>query len=238
MAEITIFVAFIAGILSFLSPCILPLVPAFIAYISGVSADQIKSGAYNRSEIFTNSIFFVLGFSVIFSILGVIVNTIFSGIAYDFRIWLGRIGGTVIILFGLYILGVLKLPFLDRERKFSVKKTGYRHLTSFLFGAAFAAGWTPCIGVILGAVLTLAITQPVNSFYLLAAYSLGLGMPFLLAGLFTAQAAEFINRSGRFMKYFNLVAGIFLVVIGVLVFTGNLAQVANLALPAETLARG
>lgn len=238
MAEISIFVAFIAGILSFLSPCILPLVPAFIAYISGVSADHFKSKDYKKSEVFVNSALFVLGFSVIFSILGIIVNTIFSGIAYDFRIWLGRIGGTVIILFGLYILGVLKLSFLDKERKFLVKRTKYRYLTSFLFGAAFAAGWTPCIGVILGAVLTLAITQPVDSFYLLLAYSLGIGIPFLFVGMFTAQASELISKSGRLMKYFNLVAGIFLVIIGILVFTGQLAAVANLALPAGLLTKG
>ncbi len=237
MAEITLFVAFIAGVLSFASPCILPLVPAFIAYMSGVSVDQIKSKNYKRSEIFINSVFFVLGFSVIFSILGIIINTIFAGIAYDFRIWLSRVGGTVMILFGLYMLGILKLSFLDKEHKFRVRKTRFRYLTSFLFGSAFAAGWTPCIGAILGAVLTLAITQPVNSLYLLIAYSLGIGIPFLFVGMFTAQASEIINRSGKFMKYFNLAAGIFLVIIGILVFTNQLAAIANLVLPTELLAK-
>lgn len=238
MAEITIFVAFVAGILSFLSPCILPLVPAFIAYISGVSIDQIKSNSYKRAEIFSNSVLFVLGFSAVFSVLGIVVNTIFSGIAYDFRIWLGRVGGAVVILFGLQMLNVLKLPFLGRERKFAVKRTKFRHLTSVLFGAAFAAGWTPCIGTILGAVLAIAITQPVDSLYLLFAYSLGLGMPFLLVGMFTAQASEFINKSGRFMRYFSLVAGIFLVAIGILVFTNQLSAVANFVMPAGLLAKG
>ncbi|MBI3413198.1 MAG: cytochrome C biogenesis protein [Candidatus Aenigmarchaeota archaeon] len=234
MAELSIFIAFVAGVLSFLSPCILPLVPAFIAYISGISFDRIKSGNYHRPEVFINAALFVLGFSLVFSILGVIVHTIFAGIAFELRLLLSRLGGVFVILLGLYLIGILKLPFLDREHRLRIK-TRYRYLTSFLFGVAFAAGWTPCIGAILGAVLTLAITEPVNSFYLLLAYSAGIGMPFLLTGLFTSQAMDIIAKSGRFMKYFTLISGIFLVIIGILVFTGQLAAVANLVLPASIL---
>ncbi len=238
MSDVTISIAFIAGILSFASPCILPLVPAFIVYMSGVSADHLKSENYSRPAVFVNSLFFVFGFSAVFSIFGVLVGTIFSGFTYDFRIWLGRIGGSVVVLFGLYMLGIVKMPFLDRERKIRVKNTGYRHITSFIFGAAFAAGWTPCIGVILGSVLALAVTQPVDSFYLLIAYSMGLGTPFLLVGLFTARASELIKKSGNAMKYFNLLAGIFLIAVGILVFTNQLSAVANLSLPAGLLSKG
>ncbi len=238
MSEITLFIAFVAGILSFASPCILPLVPAFIAYMSGVSADNLKSKGYSRSAVFVNSLFFVLGFSAVFSILGVLVGTVFSGVAYDFRVWLGRIGGSVIILFGLYILGLIKIPFLDNEHKVRVKNTGYRHLTSFIFGAAFAAGWTPCIGAILGAVLALAITQPLDASYLLISYSLGLGVPFLLVGLFTGRASELIKKSGNAMKYFSVLAGIFLIIVGFLVFTNQLSAVANLSLPSGILSKG
>ncbi|MBI2085521.1 MAG: sulfite exporter TauE/SafE family protein [Candidatus Aenigmarchaeota archaeon] len=238
MSEITIFIAFVAGVLSFASPCILPLVPAFIAYMSGVSADNLKSKNYNRSAVFLNSLFFVFGFSAVFSILGVLIGTVFSGVAYDFRIWLGRIGGLVVIAFGLYILGFIKIPFLDKEHKIRAKATKYRYLTSFIFGAAFAAGWTPCIGAILGAVLALAIAQPLDASYLLISYSLGLGMPFLLVGLFTGRASELIKNSGNIMKYFNVLAGIFLIMIGFLVFTNQLSAFANLALPAGILSKG
>ncbi|MBI4177555.1 MAG: cytochrome C biogenesis protein [Candidatus Aenigmarchaeota archaeon] len=233
MAEITLFIAFIAGVLSFASPCILPLVPAFIAYISGVSADHLRRGG-RRPEIFVNSVLFVLGFSIVFSILGVIINTAFSGIAHDIRIWLGRLGGAAIILFGLYLIGIFKLPFLDRERKIRVK-SHHRYVTSFLFGVAFAAGWTPCIGAILGSILVIAITQPASSFYLLLAYSAGIGVPFILAGLFTEQATSLIAKHGKYMKYFTVVSGAFLVAVGFLVFTGQLAAIANLSLAAGLL---
>ena len=177
----------------------------------------------------------MLGFSIVFSILGVVVNTIFAGIALDLKVWLSRIGGVFIVLLGLYLMGILKVPFLDKEHKIRIK-TRYKYITSFLFGVAFAAGWTPCIGIILGAVLTLAITEPLNSFYLLIAYSFGIGMPFLLVGIFTSQAMDLIARSGKVMKYFTIISGVFLVLVGILVFTGQLAAVANLALPADVFA--
>lgn len=233
MAEITLFIAFIAGVLSFTSPCILPLVPAFIAYMSGVSADHLRQRA-KKPDAFVNSVLFVLGFSLVFSIMGVVINTAFSGIAGDARAWLGRIGGAAIILFGLHLAGVLKLPFLGRDRKIQVK-AHHRYLTSFLFGVAFAAGWTPCIGAILGSILVIAITQPETSFYMLLAYSMGLGVPFILAGLFTEQATGLIARYGNLMKYFTIVSGTFLVAVGVLVFTGQLEAIANLALAADML---
>src|SRR3989338_7094961 len=127
-------------------------------------------------RVFYCSVFFVLGFSLVFSIVGVLLQSALANISYELQKWLSRIGGAVIILFGLFLLGLLKIPFLEQEHKFHVKrKFGSAYLTSFVFGAAFAVGWTPCVGAVLGAVLTLAVTQPGTAFWLLIAYTLGLG---------------------------------------------------------------
>jgi len=225
MNEVNIAVAFIAGVVSFLSPCVLPLIPGFLAYLAGGATSEAKP---NRSEIFINSLFFVLGFSVVFAALGVLLNTILSAIAYDISTWLSRIGGVIIIIFGLYLTKLIKIPWLDREHKMKINtKSGSHYLTSFLFGLAFATGWTPCVGAALGAILALAATQPGLAFSLLFSYSLGLGLPFLVLGLFTAQASRFINRFGRVVGYINIAFGILLIILGILVFTQSLNLIAS-----------
>ncbi len=189
-----------------------------------------------RWDIFLASVFFVLGFSVVFALLGVLLQSVLAGSSYTVQRWLGRVGGTVIILFGAYLLGLLDIEFLQREHKLDVKrKFSSRNLTSFVFGAAFAVGWTPCVGAVLGAVLTLAATQPSIAFFLLLAYSLGLGIPFLLVGLFTNQARRFIRSAGPWIQYLNYVFGVVLIGLGVLVFTNQLSRVANLALASDIL---
>ncbi len=189
-----------------------------------------------QSEIFINSIFFVLGFSLIFSLVGVLLQSILSGIAYSAQNWLARIGGTIIILFGLYLLGIIKLSFLDKEYKLKVKrKFRYAYMTSFLFGAAFAVGWTPCVGAVLGTILTLAITSPTSAFALLFAYSMGLGMPFLFVGLFTSFSSGLIRKAGPKLKYVNYAFGIILILLGILVFTNNLSKIANIPFLSEIL---
>ncbi len=233
MANATLIIAFLAGVLSFLSPCVLPLIPAFFSYMSGVSNLEEKQRKA-QAIIFANSVFFVIGFSVVFALLGVLINSLLAGIGYDLKVWAGRIGGLVIILFGLYVVGILKLGFLDAEHKLHPRKFRSSYLTSFVFGATFAAGWTPCVGAILGSIFTLAITQPGSAFYMLLAYSLGLGLPFLLVGLFTRQFYALISKSQAFLRYFNIATGILLIIIGVLVFTGNLARIASFA-PVQSL---
>ena len=225
MTELNIFIAFVAGVISFLSPCVLPIIPGFLAYLAGGSTID---GKPNRKEIFLNSLFFVFGFSFVFALLGVLLNTVLEAIAYDAQIWLSRIGGVIIIVFGLYLTKLIKIPWLDREHKLSVKfKFKSRYLTSFLFGLAFAAGWTPCVGAALGAILALAATNPATAFWLLLSYALGLGLPFLVVGLFTSQATAFIGRFGKALIYFNIVFGIILVILGILVFTQTLSLIAN-----------
>ena len=224
MADITIIAAFIAGIISFISPCVLPLIPGFLAYLSGTSIGK------DRWKIFLNSVFYVLGFSSVFSLLGVLLNTILESISYSVELWLSRLGGLIIIIFGLYMLKIINIPFLDTEHAFKVKKFHISYITSFVFGAAFAVGWTPCVGAVLGSVFALSVTQPGLSFILLFSYSLGLGLPFLLVGLFSEQAIRVIRKLGPFLKYFNVIVGILLVILGILVFTQTLNIVANFSI--------
>ena len=187
-------------------------------------------------DIFVHSIFFVLGFSIIFSLVGVLLQSVFSKVAYTAQNWLGYVGGSIIILFGLYLLGLLKIEFLERDHKLQVKKRfKYAYVTSFVFGAAFAVGWTPCVGAVLGAVLTLAITNPSTAFFLMLAYSLGLGIPFLLVGLFTNQAQHLISKAGKWITYGKYVFGVILIAMGVLVFANQLSRVANLAFASNIL---
>lgn len=226
MAEVTIFFAFAAGILSFLSPCILPLIPAFLAYLSGTTIEEVEKSK-KKLNVLLNAVFFVLGFSLVFSLIGVLLNTVLLNVGYDIRIWLSRIGGIIIIAFGLYLLGLLKLPFLNVEHKVRPKKFKYSYLTSFAFGVAFAAGWTPCVGAVLGSILTLALTSPGIAFNLLFSYSIGLGIPFLLAGVFLSQTLSIISKAGPFLRYFNYLMGVILIILGILVFTQYLPRIAS-----------
>lgn len=179
-------------------------------------------------NIFLSSVFFVLGFSLVFSLVGVLLQTVLSNVSYTVQEWLGRIGGVIIIAFGLFLLGLFTPSFLQAEHKFSVRRFRSHFLTSFLFGAAFAVGWTPCVSAALGAILALATTQASSAFLLLFAYTLGIGIPFLLVGLFTTQAQALISRAGKGLLYFQYVFGIILILLGVFIFVGQLNRIANL----------
>lgn len=230
MVELTLFGAFAAGLASFLSPCVLPLVPAFVAYLSGTSAAEVKQDkARAKAAIFINTVLFVAGFTLVFALLGALINSVLINISYTVKDVLAKAGGIIIILLGLVLLGIIKPAFLQQEHKLRLKGLKPSYFTSFLFGAAFAVGWTPCVGAILGAILTLALTQPSIAFWLLFAYGLGLGLPFIAVGLFTSRATELINRYQNVMKYVSIAAGAILIILGILVFTNNLAKVANLA---------
>ena len=172
-----------------------------------------------QTTIFLNSAAFVLGFSFIFSLLGVLLQTILSFAAYNTVVLLRYIGGTVIILFGLFLIASLKynIPFLQSEHKIKVKRFKTSYISSFLFGVAFAVGWTPCVGAILGSIYTLAATSPGLGFLLLLAYSLGIGIPFLIAGAFTARVSKFVEKSEGVLKYFNIIGGLLLILIGLLI---------------------
>ena len=232
--EITLFIAFVGGIVSFLSPCVLPIIPGFLAYLTGTSAQ----GETKRSGVLVHSLLFVIGFSVVFALLGVLLNTVLERAAYDTQIWLSRIGGVIIIFFGLFLMKLIRIPVLERAHTLKVAGIAKsRHLTSVLFGAAFAAGWTPCVSAALGAILGLAATNPGVAFWLLMAYALGLGVPFLVIGFFAADAGRLIRRYARSLTYINMVFGALLVALGVLVFTQDLALLANFELLNKVLLR-
>jgi cytochrome c-type biogenesis protein len=191
-----------------------------------------------RWDLFLASAFFVLGFSVVFSLVGVLLQTVLANVAYGVQEWLGRLGGAVIILFGLFVMGLFTPSFLAREHKFAVsRKFGSTHLTSFIFGAAFAVGWTPCVSAALGAILALASTAPSSAFLLLLAYTFGIGVPFLLTGLFADRAQAVIRQFSGVLRYVQVAFGVLLVGMGVLVFAGQLSRVANLEFLTNILLR-
>ncbi len=264
MAEITLAIAALAGLGSFAAPCILPMIPAFLAYISGTTISELtqkdaahntsgsnndkkitttntsstKTVSINRTNIVLNSVFFVLGFSIVFSVVGVLINSVLSQYTGDLVQGLNQVGGIIIVSFGVFLLLSLKIRQLNMERKFMPKgaKTGYP--MSFVFGLAFAVGWTPCVGPILGTILTLAATTPSAAFNLLLVYSLGLGIPFILIGIFYSRATRMIRAMSRHLKYYNPILGGFIILLGILVFTNQLAQIANFPLLNELLFLG
>lgn len=244
MAEITLAVAALAGLGSFVAPCILPMIPAFLAYISGTTLSELnqsdgsKAIAINRTNIVLNSVFFVLGFSVVFSTLGVIINSVLSTSTGNIIEGLNQVGGIIIVGFGIFLLLSTKIDKLNVEKKFFPKRTKASYPMSFVFGLAFAAGWTPCVGPILGTILTLAATTPSVAFNLLLMYSMGLGIPFILMGVFYSRANKIIRLMSRHLKYFNLILGGFIVILGILVFTNQLAYIANFPLLNELLFLG
>ncbi len=244
MADPTILVALLAGLSSFIAPCILPMIPAFLAYISGTTVTELgsKNGtsvlSINRLNIVLNTVFFVLGFSVVFSTIGVLINSVLSNAAGEFTESLNFIGGTIIVAFGVFLLLSTKIRSLNIEKKFFPKKTKSSYPMSFVFGLAFAVGWTPCVGPILGTILTLAATTPSISFSLLLAYSLGLGIPFVLMGIFFSRATKIIRSMSKHLKYYNVILGAFIIILGILVFTNQLAYIANFPLLNELVLLG
>jgi len=215
--NISFLMAFSAGVLSFISPCVLPLVPAYLAYMSGIS---LKGSGDIRNITFANSASFILGFSIIFVMLGA-TATILGSALYGYRDLIRQAGGVIVIVLGVYITGILKLPFLDMERKLQIKHKPAGLIGSFLVGVTFAVGWTPCVGPILASILLMASTA--KSVYLgimlLIFYSLGLGVPFLLSSLAINSFLVYFERVKKYLWLINYISGIFLIIIGVLLFT-------------------
>ena len=244
MAEITLAVAALAGLGSFVAPCILPMIPAFLAYISGTTLSELnqnkgsKTVTINRTNIVLNSVFFVLGFSIVFSTLGVIINSVLATSTGELVEGLNQVGGVIIVGFGIFLLLSMKIGKLNMEKKFFPKRSKASYPMSFVFGLAFAVGWTPCVGPILGTILTLAATTPSVAFNLLLVYSLGLGIPFILIGVFYSRATKIIRSMGKHLKYYNIILGGFIVLLGILVFTNQLAYIANFPLLNELLFLG
>jgi len=229
---VSILVAFSAGVLSFLSPCILPLFPSYITYITGRSFEDIKlSGKASDITRLTiiNSLFFILGFSIVFVLLGITLSYLgsFFGIK---KSWLERAGGILIILFGLNIMGVFKIRFLNRETGVYLKKKNSGYPGSLLIGMAFAFGWTPCVGPILSSILIYAsaLKSLPAAAILLLFYSIGLGVPFLISGLAINQFLFLFAKLKNFMRFVPMISGIFLVLMGAALFLGQFSRIAGL----------
>ena len=231
-SEVSIFIAFFAGVLSFLSPCILPLFPSYITYITGRSFEDIKTSG-KSSDItkltVINSLFFILGFSIIFVFMGIALACFGSFLGIK-KIWLERAGGILIILFGLDMMGILKTRFLNQGKGINLKRKNFGYFGSLLVGMAFAFGWTPCVGPILSSILIYAATLESlpKAIILLLAYSMGLGLPFLIAGLAINQFLFLFAKFKNFMRFAPLVSGVFLVVMGVILFSGQFSGLAGL----------
>ncbi|MDE1762816.1 MAG: cytochrome C biogenesis protein [Thaumarchaeota archaeon] len=236
MVELDIGVAAVAGLGSFLAPCILPMIPAFLAYISGTTLSELQrnNGTVNlvasRLNILLNTVFFVAGFTVVFSILGVVLNSVLSSTAGKALVDFNHIGGIIIIAFGSFMLLSSKISKLNFEKKILPDRKSASYPLSFVFGLAFATGWTPCIGPILGSILTLAATSPGHAFVLLLSYSLGLGIPFILMGIFFSRFTRFIKSMSKHLKYYSVIMGAFIIALGVLVYTNQLAAIASFPL--------
>jgi cytochrome c-type biogenesis protein len=231
-SEVSILIAFFAGILSFLSPCILPLFPSYITYITGRSFEDIK--ASGKSSDLTkltviNSLFFILGFSIIFVFMGIALACFGSFLGIK-KIWLERAGGVLIILFGLEIMGVLKMRFFSQAKGINLKRKNFGYMGSLLVGMAFAFGWTPCVGPILSSILIYASTLESlpKAAILLLAYSAGLGLPFLIAGLAINQFLFLFAKFKNFMRFAPLVSGVFLIMMGVILFLGQFSRLTGL----------
>jgi len=227
ISNIGILTAFAAGVISFLSPCVLPLVPGYVSYIAGDNTEAAglpRTKAWSRLPALGLSAFFVLGFSTVFVLLGA-GATVLGQLLLDYRNELNVVGGAIVIAFGLFMIGLPGLPILSRELRFNLDIPGGRPIAAYILGLSFAFGWTPCIGPILGSILTIsASTADVSSgVALLSIYSLGLGVPFLLAALFTDSLVARLKKLGLFGRRLRVIAGLVLVIMGVAIVTGQLS---------------
>lgn len=225
--NLSLWVAFAGGLISFASPCVLPLMPGYIGYISGVSAEEAEKFARRTyfAHVMVHTVIFGIGFTSVFVGFGLTATSI-GGFLSAHALLFQRAAGVLIILFGLQMTGILKVAWLYRERRFTVRAREAGITRSFLLGMAFAFGWTPCVGPVLGAVLTMAASQDqvATGGVLLFAYSLGMGIPFLLTAAALAFSLGFLDRAGRFLHYLHVGAGVIMLVMGVLLMTGAFAR--------------
>ena len=233
--NVTLLAAFAAGFLSFVSPCVLPLIPGYISFVSGVSMEEIRGDtapATSRVQVFMTSLAFVIGFSIVFVALGASATAVGKFLFARLPL-LSKVAGGILIVFGLHTMGVFRLAFLDVEKRVHAQRKPAGPLGAMLVGVAFAFGWTPCIGPILGGILAIAGSKDSvwEGVTLLAVYSLGLGIPFLLTSLAINQFFGAVKRIRRYYHAIELTSGALLVVIGVLIITGQLTIIVRLLQP-------
>ena len=220
--EIPFTIAFLAGVFSFLSPCVLPIVPGFISYIVGKSFSDLQNSSKKENlKLLPLIILFIIGFSIVFIIMGASIDFL-SDFFYDLKKEMNIFSGILIIFLGLFFLGILKVPFLNLERKINFDRLQNLSFFPLLIGMAFAFGWSPCIGPILGSVLAIAINDSVNGTLLLTIYSIGLGIPFLIVGLMMGKLIIFSKNMVKFSRHFQILTGLILLVTGILILNGTI----------------
>lgn len=231
MTEVGIFIALTAGVLSFLSPCVLPLVPAYLSFVSGMSLEDLEAGV-DRRRVLTYSLLFVGGFTIIFVLLG--ASASFLGRFFQhYDVWIARVGGVVILILGLHLAGAFRLAPLMREKRLHVSDGPMGYLGAVGVGMAFGAGWTPCIGPVLGAILTYAFVQDTFWFGvgLLSVYSLGMAVPFLVTALAMDRFLSAFSRFRRFLPGVQVASGVLLVGLGILLITGAFTALTSWLIP-------
>ena len=224
-ASFGIAIAFTAGLLSFLSPCVLPLIPSYVTFITGLSLEDVQK---SRRAALIHSLLFVLGFTLIFIALGATATAVGQLLGYQ-RVWISRIGGVLIIIFGLYMLGVFNIALFSRERRVHIADKPVGYLGTLLVGIAFGAGWTPCIGPILGSILTYTASSAdmQRGMWLLLAYSLGLAVPFLLAAVAVERFLDVFARMKRQMGWITRTSGVLMIAVGILMVTNYFTILAS-----------
>ncbi|MCX6025302.1 MAG: cytochrome c biogenesis protein CcdA [Chloroflexi bacterium] len=226
--SVSIGLAWLAGVASFLSPCVFALVPAYVGYLGGIASHSGAGAAPGRWRVFSHGVAFVIGFSLVFIGLGAAASAV-GQMLFDMRGWLGRIGGVIVIIFGLHTMGIINLPFLNADtRRQAAPDPSWGYISSGLMGVFFSAGWAPCVGPVLGAVLTLALDSGSlgRGVLLLVAYSAGMAVPFLLAALGIGRVSEWLRRYSRYLRYVSLATGALLVIIGVMLLLGVFQRLA------------
>ncbi|NWF91332.1 MAG: cytochrome c biogenesis protein CcdA [Syntrophaceae bacterium] len=227
--EISVLIAFLGGVLSFVSPCVLPLIPSYITYITGVSFKDL-SDAGTRAKLrwatATHSLLFIAGFSTVFVLMGASASYL-GQLLIRYQDWLMKGGGVLIIILGIHFTGLINLPFLQMERRLELRKKPLGYLGSFLVGIVFAAGWTPCVGPILSTILLYASTSRsfTTGVLLLMVYSMGLGVPFFLSSLAFNSFLSAFEKIRRYMKVITIVSGLFLIGIGILLLTDAFREI-------------
>jgi cytochrome c-type biogenesis protein len=245
MDSVSLFGAFLAGLLSFVSPCVLPLIPGYLSFVSGVTLEEMRglpagtttgvsvaSPVHARARVLVSSVAFVIGFSLVFISLGASASAVGQFLMSRLAI-LGKVAGVIIVLFGLHMMGVLRIGWLYSEARVQTRKKPSGPLGSVLVGIAFAFGWTPCIGPILAGILTVAASKETiwDGIRLLAAYSAGLGIPFLLTSLAINQFFTAFARIRRYYHAIEIVSGLLLVAVGILIFTNKFTIIAQYLAP-------
>ena len=229
MAEISYFYVVLAGLLSFLSPCVLPIVPGYLCFLAGTSLDKIASGedASKERNVFYFALSFVFGFSTVFILLGASA-TLLSGLIYEYLDILRIVGGIIIIIFGIHFMQIIQLPFLNRDTRYQIESYRPGVVGSYVIGLSFAFGWTPCIGPILGSVLSIAASSETVTYgiVLLMLYSAGLGIPFLLAAYAINGFMKFLSKIRNYIRVIEIFTGVLLVIFGILILTNRIQELA------------